>query len=201
MAYTNDLIPNMTSSSEPYGSITGSSQYTSTNAPYKSVDDDSATYWRTTIAGCTPCWIQYKIPSTEVFRPVTKYSITANSNTDCPITFEFHGSTNGTTFVTLDTQADVATFSAGEKREYEIVNTVNYSYYRLYIIKNGGATTTGVKEFELMTTISTSSDVSIAGVSMQVEVDFIDVQIAGVTMQVEISEDLTSGSLPIGINV
>ncbi|MGE5438056.1 MAG: discoidin domain-containing protein [Syntrophothermus sp.] len=201
MAYTNDLIYKMTSGSAPYGAITGSSQYNTTYPPYKAVDDDNTTYWRTTTAGCTPCWITYQIPSTEVFRPVTKYTITANSATDCPITWQFYGSLDGTTFVLLDSQTDVVAFTAGEKREYAIVNTTNYSYYRLYIIKNGGATTTAVAEFELMATTADTSDVSIAGVSMQVEVDFMDVQIAGVTMQVEIDEGFTNNGLSLGINI
>jgi len=147
-----DAIPTMTSNVAPSGTASASSSLSGTYYAYKAMDDNGATWWSTTSAGVTPCWLMYDWGA---YQPmiVTSYTITARSGSGnqagAPKTFKLQGY-NGSTYTDLDTPADQTAWGDGEKRTFNFANTTSYRGYRLYVTVNNGGTYTEVAEFELL---------------------------------------------------
>lgn len=152
-----DLIPTMTSGTEPSGYCEASSSDIS-HVPYRAFDDDGSTWWSTTAAGVKPCWLKYswQFGSPQArSKIVVSYTVTARSgaaNQDgAPKAWTFEGYRNATEgWVTLDTQAAQTAWGEGEKRTFSFSNTTPYVYYRIYITDNNGGTYTEIAELEMI---------------------------------------------------
>jgi len=155
MAYTPNLIPDMTSNTAPKGTASASTEFSSTYAAWKAMDKDSTTFWSTTTGGVTPCWLEYEFDNSII---ITKYTITARDTASdgAPNTWTFEGY-NGSTWDTLDTQSSI-TFTNGEKKEYTFSNETDYTRYRIYVTANNGRSSTNIAEMEMMTEASEGTD-------------------------------------------
>lgn len=131
-------IPVMTSATAPSGTVTQSTQYGTGEAAWMLFDRNSATRWTTT-GGNTTGWVRYDFGSGNS-KVIKSYKITAYTGvlTRHPKSWTFQGSNDGSTWTTLDTQTNVATWSASEARMYAISNTTAYRYYRLNVTANQG---------------------------------------------------------------
>jgi hypothetical protein len=83
-------------------------------------------------------WIQFQSSGSHV---VTKYSITSANDAAQrdPLNWTFQGSTNGTSWTTLDTRNNQDFPSRFQRREFLFTNTTAYSYYRLQMTNNSGS--------------------------------------------------------------
>jgi hypothetical protein len=90
-------------------------------------DTSLSTFWLTTNTGSSliPEWLQYQLPSP---MKVTKYRIYASTSL---LSCDFKGSVDGSNWVSLDTQSDLA-----EEQWHDITftNTTSYQYYRIDMI-------------------------------------------------------------------
>lgn len=136
--YNPDAIPTMTSETTPSGTVTYSSQYSTTYAAWKAFDDSASTYWRT--ASPTE-WIAYEFSSAKTIRAYTVYP---TSTSYSPTAWTFEG-WNGSSWVVLDTRS-VAAFQT--KTFFECANSTSYTKYRLNI--SAGTSTMRLYEVEMM---------------------------------------------------
>ena len=146
MTYSVDLIPTMSSNSAPSGTVSASGADASYPA-WKAFDKSGSSNWFSGSNGAH--WLQYQFPSARV---ISQYSITAqNASTGdgAPTAYTFKGSTNGSTWVTLDTRTGL-TWSASEKKTYAIANPLAYAYYRIDVTACKGSGWTGWAETEMM---------------------------------------------------
>jgi hypothetical protein len=95
-------------------------------------------------------WLQYRFAPGESWA-VTRYKmITGQDGPDRdPKDWQFQGSADGTTWVTLDTQTNQAFPGRNATNTYSFENRTVYSCYRLNITRNNGSGLTQVAELEL----------------------------------------------------
>ena len=82
---------------------------------------------------------------------VTKYALLTGgtlSGRD-PMTWRLEGSTDGSTWTTLDTQNERKFSSRDEKLEFSFANSTAYRFYRLHITDNAGRGQEGLQLYEL----------------------------------------------------
>ncbi|MBN1413324.1 MAG: carbohydrate-binding protein [Spirochaetales bacterium] len=100
-------------------------------------------------------WVQYyyTVPSV-----ITRYTITsANDVPDRdPFSWTLQGSTNGSSWVTLDTRSNEDFPNRFQLRGFNFINTVSYTYYRLNMSNNAG-TILQIAEWELYGTTGGST--------------------------------------------
>lgn len=135
------IIPTMTGTTTGGVTFTASSWYSNTyqTEPWRAGDKSAVDQngWRGGSGSpgegnaTAPQWLQVGFTEN---KQTSGYSIQApNSSYRNPtLAWEVRGSTNGTDWVTIDTQLST-TFSAGQKRTYTFTETRNYRYYRLHI--------------------------------------------------------------------
>lgn len=96
--------------------------------------------WATT--NSLPQWIQIKFPSAVCIRKLITFNRN-ESNIRAVSTFVFQGSNNGSSWTNIQT-CNIASSAAHYKATFDIDNTTNYLYYRLYCTGNfNNATGTG----------------------------------------------------------
>ena len=98
-------------------------------------------------------WIQFQFAGSKSYA-VYKYSITSANDVPLrdPKNWTLAGSTNGTTWTTLDTRSNEAFTARYQRREFSFTNTTTYAYYRLSMTNNGpdgGTNKLQVAEIEL----------------------------------------------------
>ncbi|ACT00431.1 discoidin domain-containing protein [Paenibacillus sp. JDR-2] len=132
------------------GTVTASSTSSpSGEEKEKAFDQNTSTKWLiTTSTG----WIQYKF-ATGVSQAVKSYTITSANDvpTRDPKNWTLQGSNNGTTWTTLDTRTNETFANRFQTNTYTFTNTTSYSYYRLNITANSGATQIQLAEIGLFT--------------------------------------------------
>ena len=159
-------VPAMTSATTPFGTTSSSSDQSAGNASWNAFDRSYTTRW---LANAITGWVRYDFGSGNSkvinFYTVSAETDSANINRS-PKTWTFEGSTDGTTWTTLDTQTNVPVWTATtEVRTYKTSNTTAYQYYRLNISVNQGATNfVGTGEFGLFSSVQTNFE-------MQIKVD------------------------------
>jgi hypothetical protein len=111
-------------------------------------DWSSGTKWFNNNAGTTG-WLQYDFGST-VTQTIKRYSITSGVDVPGrdPMSWQFQGSSNGSTWTTLDTQSNQAFSNRQQTKIYTIASPAAYRYYRLNITANNGDTS-GIQLSEL----------------------------------------------------
>jgi hypothetical protein len=171
---TTNAIPTMTSNTTPSGVASGSSSVNATYDYYKVFDKNTANNdgWCTP-SGVTSGWIQYQFTSPII---IGQYTLTTDSYpTYMPKNWTFEGSVDGVNYTVLDTQTNIA-FATNEKKVFSIPNTTFYSYYRLNITSNNGASQLQINEIEMIpknTTTSTSVVLSTVNTSLPNKAQFL----------------------------
>jgi len=151
-----NLIPAMTSATAPSGVASASSEFGPLRPPWKAFDHVNPTDaggntgWMPTTG--TTGWLQYQFTAAHVVR---RYAVTTRNegtNSYSPKTWTFKGSTDGTTWVTLDTQTNITDWaaSANVRKVFDFANSTSYAYYRLDITASNDARYVGVGELEMM---------------------------------------------------
>lgn len=126
MDYSDNLIPAMTSTTEPSGTVFGSPDWQASYASWKAFDRTSAYYLSQTTANP---YIGYQFPTAHA---VTKYSIkvpAGDGGYNYP-SWVFQGSNNGVSWDTLDTQTSIS-WVGNETKTFEITNTTEYIFYKI----------------------------------------------------------------------
>lgn len=100
-------------------------------------DQNSATQWF--YSGVTG-WLQYDLGHTEI---VQRYTVTSSNDLvpRDPKDWQFQGSTDGSTWTTLDAQSNQVFATRLKLKTYTIASPGSYRYYRLNITANNGDST------------------------------------------------------------
>lgn len=124
--------------------------------PSKAHDGNTTTNWTTD--GPTAAWLRYQMYAPLV---VVKYSIRRRDDIPerNPSAWTFEGSQEGTAWTILDTQSNITWPTGGETKIFEIPNEDPFSYYRLNITANSGASQyLSVNELSLTAKVAAISD-------------------------------------------
>jgi uncharacterized protein YjdB/beta-glucanase (GH16 family) len=95
-------------------------------------------------------WVQFQAPSSYI---VNRYTITSANDAPerDPLNWTLQGSTNGSTWVTMNTQSAQDFPSRLQTRSFTFTNTTGFTYYRFNLTNNSG-TLLQLAEFELFGT-------------------------------------------------
>ena len=119
------------------------------NLPYEgkaqAFDGDKGTKWLTFD---TTGWIEAKLDAP---RTVDRYALTSGNDEPGrdPKDWELQGSTDGSTWTTVDTRAGESFDKRGETKEYAVADPKAYTYYRFTVTANSGADIVQLAELEL----------------------------------------------------
>jgi uncharacterized protein YjdB/endoglucanase Acf2 len=95
-------------------------------------------------------WVQFQAPANYVVNRYTLTSANDAAERD-PLNWTLQGSTNGSTWVTINTQNGQDFPSRFQTRSFTFTNTIGYAYYRFNLTNNSG-TMLQFAEFELFGT-------------------------------------------------
>lgn len=141
------------------GPVVSASAQTSPNETAdKAFDGLSFTKWYTGGTSRT-AWLQYYFGGQgRIAKTVMRYDLTSANDRPGrdPRDWQFQGSHDGVTWVTLDTRAGELFAARHETRQYPVANDTAYEYYRLNILSNNGGAD-GIQLAELAFTYSTGT--------------------------------------------
>jgi hypothetical protein len=184
---TADLIPTMTSNTEPSGVASASSENDGTlqRYAYKAFNDAGTAEvgWQVN-TGLPSGWLQYQFPTAKI---ITKYTLTGQNNADnvqqMPKDWTFKASATGAFTgeeVTLDTQTAI-TFTAGETKTYSFSNNTAYLYYRIVVTATGNGGTLLITEMEMMRVTTAVTTETTPNITSTGAWQLVDVDISGVS--------------------
>lgn len=143
-AYTDNVMPAMTSNTSPSGVVdasTGTSQL-----PWKAFDGTTTNAWVSNV-GTKTGWISYKFPSPKT---IVKYTLLSQVTTRMPRKWNFEGSNSGSSWTILDSQL----FSAWVQdvsEEFTFANSSAFTTYRINVSEhNGDASYLAIAEMQMM---------------------------------------------------
>ena len=125
------LIPTMTSSTNPSGTVSASAE---TKPAYYAFDGNEDTYWYT--YGNEGSYIQYKFEQARCVRKILVQTYFSSSN-GLIKKFKVQASNDGSTFIDLTDTIINSNQSDKGKSEYTINNSEKYLYYRVYTVESG----------------------------------------------------------------
>jgi hypothetical protein len=128
------------------GTLTASGENAPNEGRDKLVDDTSLTKWLTFQNTAT---LEYTLPAATAVKQYTLTSADDAPERD-PRGWTLQGSTNGTTWVTLDTRTGLDFSDRRQTRAFVIADSAAYSRYRLQISANHGGAATQLAEWELL---------------------------------------------------
>jgi hypothetical protein len=136
------LIPAMTSNTAPSGTVTYSSQY---YAGWQAFSQNIVSHWGWLSNGATPQWLSYQFPTAKTVRSyeMRQYGENYNLGNRRAKSWIFQGSTDGNTWVDLDTRTDYVWPTDWNDRSsfmFEIASPASYAYYRIYVTASWGDT-------------------------------------------------------------
>ena len=134
------LVPIMTSDTAPSG-VASASSYNGT-AAWHAFDRNASTLWNSGFSG--PWWLQYQFPSAKT---VVSYALTPSGT--APQDFTLEGSSNGTSWTTLDTRSE-SSWTSNERRVFTVSSPASYSYYRVHATTVAGGSAMIIVSFELL---------------------------------------------------
>ena len=138
--------PVMTSSNTPTPYVLSASSLARVQYAFDH-DIDGASYWEQNNFPTVSAWLQIDFgDSNDVI--ISKYALNIYLSNRAPSAWTFRGSTDGTTWVDLDSQSGQV-FSPGITRDFPISNTTAYRYYRLDVLAVPSGTTVRVNELFL----------------------------------------------------
>lgn len=144
-----NIVPEMEANTTPAAHTASASTELSGYSAYSAFDRNYQTKWTTN--SVTTGWLKFDFG---IFMApvIKKYCLTApkDSATECPKTWKFQGSNDNSAWTDLDTQTNVTSWSAGERKSFEITNSTAYRYYRIDVTANNGhANYLSVASFEM----------------------------------------------------
>lgn len=94
-------------------------------------------------------WMQQELASTQI---VNRYTITSGNDAPerDPTHWELQGSNDASSWVTLDSRTEETFTGRNQTHEFIIENEEAYTYYRLFITKNGGSDAVQISEWRLL---------------------------------------------------
>ncbi len=114
----------------------------------KLVDEDLATKYLTQnyVSGM---WFSLKFPSAHV---LGAYTFTSGGDADArdPKTWRLEASNDGSAWTTLDTRTDEVFSGRTMTRRFEFDNTESYTYYRIVLVANNGASLFQMSEWRVI---------------------------------------------------
>lgn len=118
--------------------------------PEKAFDGTTATKWYTGGGTQPPAWLQYDFGAGNAWA-VMRYDISSANDVQGrdPKDWLFQGSTDGITWITLDSRADEVFPARFYTKSYVIANSTSYRFYRLFVTANYGGSGFGVQLSEL----------------------------------------------------
>ncbi|MFA6990364.1 MAG: discoidin domain-containing protein, partial [Candidatus Gastranaerophilaceae bacterium] len=161
--YSTDVIPLMTSNTHTDCVITASSQYDTTNVPWKACDNSNidAACWAT-LTGVPTGWfkLNFTSPKKAIAIAITSRNST-DANTISPKDFIIEGSNDDINYTFLGSWVNITAWQQNEKRFFAFSNQNTYKYYKISIIANNGATYTGFGEIELFEALNDISPLNL----------------------------------------
>ncbi|MGR6773034.1 discoidin domain-containing protein [Pectobacterium brasiliense] len=210
-SYTLDgsVVPAMSSNIAPSGQIISqSSSYNAAFMGWKAFDNNyTGDISRWSSLRSAPQWLSVAF---DVEKTIADYSITHRDATNLggnPTAWIFQGSTDGVTWVDIDSRKD-ETFSPNMEKRITLAEPVTYRYYRVYVtaVSNGNfVTIQALKLFEPKSNILISSHddyyTSANGIlsSVQTPMSAIDIEELGFSNSGVMSESILSSLLPIKV--
>ncbi|GIF22845.1 putative alpha-1,2-mannosidase [Actinoplanes tereljensis] len=143
---TGSAVPRPLTDRATGGTLTASGENAPNEARTALVDDTSLTKWLTFQNTAT---LEYALPTAAAVKQYTLTSANDAAGRD-PRSWTLQGSTDGTTWTTLDTRSGLDFSDRRQTRAFVIANTTAYSRYRLQITANHGAAETQLAEWELL---------------------------------------------------
>lgn len=146
-----NAIPKMGSNTAPSGVASASSVSSGDYSAWKAFDKSTAGIgW---IASTRTGWLQYQFPTKRI---IVRYGVTNPSSastasyaTRAPKDWEFLGSNDGANWDTLDTKTNQTNWGSAERREFTIMNSKSYLYYRINVTANNNAGDMAINELEM----------------------------------------------------
>lgn len=135
MAYTANIIPEMTSATEPSGVVSGT--YSSSYEPWKAFDSDhNGTFYANGCCGGLPD-LTYQFPTGKtvtkvMIRPYQNNFSDPNAGLYMPQDLHILGSNNGSDWTELYTEEVNYTGNTNLEFNYEFANTTAYTYYKIH---------------------------------------------------------------------
>ena len=115
--------------------------------PFQAFDGNSASKWYNNVLGGVG-YLQYQLAAAKVVNQYQLISANDVQERD-PATWQFQGSNNGSTWVTLNTQSGQVFAARFQANTYSFTNTTAYLYYRLNVTANYGGSSYGIQLAEL----------------------------------------------------
>lgn len=162
-AYSNNIIPTMTSNTLPSPYVASASGSIAWYAFDFTVAGDS-TYWQI----APPCWLQIFLGDANA-SVVTAYQIYSYIFSYSPNTWTFAGSNTGAFAgeqTTLDSQSNITTWINYENKFFTFSNTIAFKYYRLTVQTINGSSNAIITSLKLYKTIANTGSggsITIAG--------------------------------------
>lgn len=160
----NDCIPTMTAATTDGWTASASSTYPSWN-PYDAFSKilaSATSAWDSNAS--LPQWLRISAPAA---RKVRGYALTGHVSYVAlnPTGWQFQGSTDGSSWVTLDTKS-AQSLGAGARNVYTLSTVVEYQHYRWYITSGGDGTQVVIDAAELLSPIALASTVTLSSVTI-----------------------------------
>lgn len=146
-------IPLMTGNTAPSG-VAFAGQVTSD--AFKVFDSNNATFWGST--NLTNAFVGYQFPASKIIK---RYYLFRNTLSNRPISWVFEGSTDGTTYTTLETVT--SNTASTPYLSGVLANTTSYTYYRINITASFSGTNTSVLGLEMTENVGTVYGVNTGG--------------------------------------
>lgn len=170
---TNVLINDpKTSDLLPCGYVSASS-YTTGFDPYKAFDNDTGTTWKSTAASGAQ-WIYFQTCG-DIRYALNGYTISIATAAQFPTAFKIEGSTDGTTWVSLDSRSGLTGLADNQVVAYEcaVKSSNTYNYFRFW---TDTSVTTNViikeiKFFAQQVVYQAVSDLSLDYIAIDLEAD------------------------------
>lgn len=154
--YSENLIPKMTSNTAPTGIASASTEWDNQHKAFRAFNHADELYgWATN--GTTSGWISYEFESSKV---INKYTVLPRASfpetiNEAPKDWTFEG-WDGSTWIVLDTRANIGSWVSGAKKEFVFDNSIAYKIYRMNITANNDYHSfTAIGELEMMSKVTT----------------------------------------------
>ena len=149
-----NLIPAMTSntSASPVV-VSSSSDYASTFQAYMAFNGTYASnsdIWASAIYTSSG-WLKVDFGTPKLVQKYTVYNRRANTDAPktSPKTWTFEGSNDDSNWTVLDSRSNETTWSIGDQRTYQYVNSTSYRYYRMNISANNSGPYIAISELQM----------------------------------------------------
>lgn len=148
----NCITPAMSSNSAPAPFVASASSYNSSTVyPYKAFTQNVSDGWKPDEATTAPHWLKIDLGTAYSVGSYTLSCVNYTA-TAAPKDFELQGSSDGSTFVAVDTRVDVswAYGSSPTMQTFTLTTPVSYRYFRLHITELTITQYLFIYEFELI---------------------------------------------------